>query len=31
LKSSQVYEPAFQEVVNRALETLPNGPEAVGP
>lgn len=31
LKSSQVYEPALQEVVNRALETLPDGPDAVGP
>ncbi len=30
LKSSQVYEPALQEVVNRALETLPDGPDAVG-
>jgi hypothetical protein len=31
LKSSQDYEPAIQEVVNRALETLPDGPDAVGP
>jgi hypothetical protein len=30
LKSSQVYEPALQEVVNRALETLPDSPDAVG-
>jgi len=30
LKSSQVYEPALQEVVNRALETLPDGPDASG-
>jgi hypothetical protein len=30
LKSSQVYEPAIQELVNRALETLPDGPDAVG-
>jgi hypothetical protein len=30
LKSSQVYEQALQEVVNRALETLPDGPDAVG-
>lgn len=30
LKSSQVYEPALQEVVNRALETLPDGPDAIG-
>jgi hypothetical protein len=30
LKSSQVYEPAIQELVNRALETLPDGPDAIG-
>ena len=30
LKSSQVYESALQEVVNRALETLPDGPDAIG-
>jgi hypothetical protein len=30
LKSSQIYEPAIQEVVNRALETLPDGPDAIG-
>ena len=30
LKSSQVYEPALQEMVNRALETLPDGPDAIG-
>jgi hypothetical protein len=30
LKSSQVYEPAIQEVLNRALETLPDGPDAIG-
>jgi hypothetical protein len=30
LKSSQVYEPVLQEVVNRALETLPDGPDAIG-
>ena len=30
LKASQVYEPALQEMVNRALETLPDGPDAVG-
>ncbi|MBE0558914.1 MAG: DUF799 family lipoprotein [Proteobacteria bacterium] len=30
LKSSQVYERALQEVVNRALETLPDGPDAIG-
>jgi hypothetical protein len=29
LKSSQVYEEAIQEVVNRALETLPDGPDAI--
>ncbi|EKD22236.1 MAG: hypothetical protein ACD_87C00092G0003 [uncultured bacterium] len=31
LKTSQVFEPAIQEVVNRALETLPDGPDAMGP
>ncbi len=30
LKSSQVYEPVLQEVVNRVLDTLPDGPDAVG-
>jgi hypothetical protein len=30
LKSSQMYESAIQEVVTRALETLPDGPDAVG-
>lgn len=30
LKSSQVYEPAIQEVLTRALETLPDGPDAIG-
>ena len=30
LKSCQVYEPAIQEVLNRALETLPDGPDAIG-
>ena len=30
LKSSQVYETAIQEVLNRALETLPDGPDAIG-
>jgi hypothetical protein len=30
LKSSQVYEPAIQEVLIRALETLPDGPDATG-
>jgi len=30
LKSSQVYEPTIQEVLNRALETLPDGPDAIG-
>jgi hypothetical protein len=30
LKSSQIYEPAIQEVVNRALETLPDGPDIGG-
>jgi hypothetical protein len=30
LKSSQVYEPAIQEVLNRALDTLPDGPDAIG-
>ncbi|MHB8769495.1 MAG: GNA1162 family protein [Syntrophales bacterium] len=31
LKTSLVYEPVLQEVVIRALETLPDGPDAVGP
>jgi hypothetical protein len=30
LKSCQVYELAIQEVLNRALETLPDGPDAIG-
>jgi hypothetical protein len=30
LKSSQVYEPALHKMVNRALETLPDGPDAAG-
>jgi hypothetical protein len=30
LKSAQDYEPALQEVVNRALETLPDGPDGIG-
>jgi len=30
LKSCQFYEPAIQEVLNRALETLPDGPDASG-
>jgi hypothetical protein len=30
LKSIQVYEPAIQEVLTRALETLPDGPDAIG-
>jgi|SRR3989339_299859 len=30
LKSSRVYEPAIQEVVIRALETLPDSPDAGG-
>lgn len=30
LKSSRVYEPAIQEVVTRALETLPDRPDAGG-
>jgi hypothetical protein len=30
LKSSQIYEPVLQEVVNRVLETLPDGPDAIG-
>jgi len=30
LKSSQVYEQAIDDVVNRALETLPDGPDASG-
>jgi hypothetical protein len=30
LKSCQVYETAIQEVLNRALETLPDGPDAIG-
>lgn len=30
LKSCQFYEPAIQEVLNRVLETLPEGPDAIG-
>lgn len=30
LKISQVFESAIQEVVDRALETLPDGPDAIG-
>ena len=30
LKTSQVFEPAIQEVVNKALSTLPDGPDAIG-
>jgi hypothetical protein len=30
LKSSQVYEPVIQELLTRALETLPDGPDAIG-
>jgi hypothetical protein len=30
LKSCQFYEPAIQEVLSRALETLPDGPNAIG-
>ncbi|MCE5264874.1 MAG: DUF799 family lipoprotein [Deltaproteobacteria bacterium] len=30
LKSSRDYEPAIQEVLDRALETLPDGPDAIG-
>jgi len=30
LKSSQIYESALQDVVKRALETLPDGPDAIG-
>ncbi len=30
LKTSQVYEPALQEVVNRAMETLPDSSDASG-
>lgn len=31
LKTSQVFEPAIEEVVDRSLETLPDGPNATGP
>ena len=31
MKTSQVFEPVVQEVVARALETLPDGPDAIGP
>jgi hypothetical protein len=31
LKSSLVYEEAIHEVVNRALETLPDGPDGIAP
>jgi hypothetical protein len=30
LKSSLVYEPAIQELLTHALETLPDGPDAIG-
>lgn len=30
LKTSQVFEPAIQEVVNKSLSTLPDGPDAIG-
>ena len=30
LESCQVYEPVIQEVLTRALETLPDGPDAIG-
>jgi hypothetical protein len=30
LKSSRFFEPAMQEVLRRVLETLPDGPDAVG-
>ena len=30
LKSSQAYEPVIQEILTRALETLPDGPDAIG-
>jgi hypothetical protein len=30
LKSCQFYEPAIQEVLSRTLETLPDGPDAIG-
>jgi hypothetical protein len=30
LKSCQVYEPVIQELLNKALETLPDGPDAIG-
>jgi hypothetical protein len=30
LKSIQVYEPVIQELLTRALETLPDGPDAIG-
>ena len=30
LKTWQVYESVIQEVLNRALETLPDGPDAIG-
>jgi hypothetical protein len=30
LKSCQVYEPVIQELLTRALETLPDGPDAIG-
>jgi hypothetical protein len=31
LKSSQIYEAAIHEVVNRALETLPDSPDGIAP
>jgi hypothetical protein len=30
LKTWQVYESVIQEVLNRALETLPDGPDVIG-
>jgi hypothetical protein len=30
LKSCQAYDPAIQEVLTRVLETLPDGPDAIG-
>ncbi|MDI6776534.1 MAG: DUF799 family lipoprotein [Syntrophales bacterium] len=30
MKSCQVYEPAIQEIVDRALKTLPDGPDSLG-
>lgn len=30
MKSCQVYEPAIQEIVNKAMKTLPDGPNSLG-